>query len=85
MLTMRPYQTARRADGRAIVEWLAAREDLAGVDEGTRKLLSRWRHGDPASLRKVDHVVVGRFGYHLSDLPDRVWLDPVPDADNQAA
>ena len=85
MLRLRPYQTARRAHGRRVVEWLEAHEDLSSLDETTRKLLSRWRADTPASLRKVDDVVVGRFGFHLSDLPDDVWLDEGPEEPGVAA
>lgn len=74
------WTTAHYADGPAVAEWFI-RHGL--VDGEPKSALARrvyaWSRGERPSLACVDRWLTLK-GYHLSELPDEVWLrDPIAD------
>lgn len=74
------WTTAHYADGPKLAAWFIARGLVDG--EGKSALARRvyaWQHGERPSLGCVDRWLTAK-GYHLSELPDELWLrDPVAD------
>lgn len=72
------WQTAKYADGPRVSAWIS--QNLAvdsKRDETTARRVYEWKSGGTAQFWCVDRVM-GRYGRHVSELPDEVWLAERP-------
>ena len=77
-LTASP-ETAQWLKGPGLAAWL----ERHGLTSPSLQLghharrVRDWKHGGTASVQVADEVLV-KLGYHLSELPDDLWLERNP-------
>lgn len=65
--------------GPKFLAWLEETDDFKGWvhGEGWKKRAQRWREGESVSVWRADAVLT-MIGFHLSMVPDEIWLDHSP-------